>query len=172
MASTIHPYVEEYPLEMSKSITPHPNAGVIKRFAAMLYDSFLLLGVLAAAAAIPSFILNPGPREHDSGDVIYELHPLLDGPLFQSYLFFVIASFFIAFWKKNGQTLGMQAWKIRIETLDGTPLTLKQCIIRVVIAMLSLSCAGLGYWWQWFDKEGLNWHDRASGTRVIQLPKT
>ena len=36
---------------------------------------------------------------------------------------------------------------------------------------LSLLAAGLGFWWAWFDRERLTWHDHASGTRVVRVPK-
>ncbi|MET0378345.1 MAG: hypothetical protein ABW049_05060 [Spongiibacteraceae bacterium] len=31
--------------------------------------------------------------------------------------------------------------------------------------------AGLGYWWIWLDPQQRSWHDRASNTRVVVLPK-
>ena len=157
---------------MTSSNESLPNASVVKRLAAMFYDSMLLIGVLAGAAMIPSVILSPEQDAHATGEVIHELNPMLDGIGFQLYLFAVICIFFTAFWSKSGQTLGMQAWKIKLINPDGTNPSIKQCIIRVAVATVSLSCAGLGYWWQWIDKEGLNWQDRASKTRVVQMPKT
>ena len=35
----------------------------------------------------------------------------------------------------------------------------------------ALLLGGLGFWWAWVDRERLAWHDRASGTRIIRLPK-
>jgi len=137
----------------------------------MFYDSMLLIGVLAGAALIPSVIFNPSQKVHETGEVIHELNPALDGVGFQLYLFSVMVIFFVGFWRKNGQTLGMQAWKIKVVDSEGNNPSIRQCLIRVVVATLSLACAGLGYWWQWIDKEKLNWHDRASKTRVVQLPK-
>ena len=156
---------------MTSSQEPLPNASVFKRIAAMFYDSMLLVGVLAAAALIPSIVLTPDQVSHKTGEVINELDPLLSGLGFQVYLLAIICIFFTAFWSKSGQTLGMQAWKIRIENADGSKPSIRQCLIRVVVAIPSLACLGFGYWWQWIDKEGLNWQDRASKTRVVQIPK-
>ena len=33
---------------------------------------------------------------------------------------------------------------------------------------LSLLAGGLGFWWAWLDRNGLAWHDRVSGTRMIR----
>lgn len=156
---------------MTSSPEQLPNASVFKRIAAMFYDSMLLIGVLAGAAIIPSVILSPGQEAHKTGEVIHEINPMLDGIGFQLYLLAIICIFFTAFWSKSGQTLGMQAWKIRIENPDGSKPSIKQCLVRVVIATLSIACLGIGYWWQWIDKQGLNWQDRASKTRVVQIPK-
>jgi len=39
------------------------------------------------------------------------------------------------------------------------------------VATLSLLLGGLGFWWAWLDRQRLTWHDRASGTRVVRMPK-
>jgi uncharacterized RDD family membrane protein YckC len=150
---------------------PLPSASLIKRFAAMFYDSMLLVGVLAGAAAIPAMLFGPSPELHQTGDVIYELDPALSGISFRLYLLAVMAAFFIGFWRKNGQTLGMQAWKIELQDVDGGKPSLNQCALRFVAAIPALLLMGAGYWWQWFDKDKLCWHDRVSKTRVVQLAK-
>ncbi|MEO6103533.1 MAG: RDD family protein, partial [Pseudoxanthomonas sp.] len=40
-----------------------------------------------------------------------------------------------------------------------------------LVATVSLLLGGLGFWWAWVDRDRLTLHDRASGTRVIRLPK-
>ena len=42
---------------------------------------------------------------------------------------------------------------------------------RYFVGTLSLLAGGLGFWWAWFDRDGLTWHDRASGTRLLREPK-
>jgi uncharacterized RDD family membrane protein YckC len=54
---------------------------------------------------------------------------------------------------------------------DGAAPTRKQLAIRYLVGNLSLLAAGLGFWWAWFDRERLTWHDRVSGTRVVRVAK-
>ena len=42
---------------------------------------------------------------------------------------------------------------------------------RYAVGLVSLLAAGLGFWWAWIDRDRLAWHDRASGTRVVRLPR-
>jgi len=79
--------------------------------------------------------------------------------------------FFCAFWLKNGQTLGMQAWRIKLVSDTGSDPSLRQCVLRFFGALLSTACLGLGYLWCLFDRRGRYWHDHLSGTHLILLPK-
>jgi uncharacterized RDD family membrane protein YckC len=152
--------------------TDPPNAGVLKRLAAMVYDSFLAFAVLALATLIPSLLIGRNqPSVVDNEHVVHELNPMLSGIGFQLYLLLVTAIFFCWFWHKNGQTLGMQAWRLKIESSTGGNPGWSQCTIRLLVACLSLACLGMGYWWIWFDKDKLSWHDRLSNTRIVQMPK-
>lgn len=151
--------------------TINSNAGVIIRFAAMFYDAMLLFGVLFTATLIPALVLAKPQLQNANGNTVYELHPLMTGPLFQGYLVFVVVVFFCSFWCKKGQTLGMQAWKIKLVNTKGAPPTLKECLLRLLFSSISFACVGMGYWWLWFDKNKLTWHDRWSKTRVLQLSK-
>ena len=158
---------------MTKTIesVPPSHASVIKRFAAMFYDGLLLFGILFTATLIPSLILSPTQQENSNGDIVYELHPLMSGIIFQLYLLSIVIIFFCYFWHKQGQTLGMQAWKIKLVDNDGNNPSLKQCLLRLAYASVSLSCFGLGYFWYWMNKDRLTWHDKWSNTRVLQLKK-
>lgn len=154
------------------SQTEHlPNAGVIRRLSAMVYDSLLVFGVLFTAT-LPTLFLDPGNQQAINNEqVVNELPPLVGGWLFQLYLLLVYIGFFCWFWIKNGQTLGMQAWRLQIEDFSGQRITLQQCLLRLLGALLSTLCLGAGYWWIWIDKDRLSWHDRLSKSRVVQLPK-
>ena len=156
---------------MTIDISNAPNAGVLKRLAAMFYDLLLLFGVLFTATLIPALLFSEPTHQNASGDTVYEVPTAMTGPLFQVYLICVIAIFFSWFWHKQGQTLGMQAWKIKLLSQDNQLPSLTQCIIRLLGATLSLLCLGMGYWWLWIDKDKLTWHDRWSKTKVVQLSK-
>ncbi|MBP3984453.1 RDD family protein [Pseudoxanthomonas helianthi] len=74
-------------------------------------------------------------------------------------------------WRRGGQTLGMRPWRLKVIAADGSAPSRKQLWKRYAVATLSLLLGGLGFWWAWFDKDRLAWHDRLSDTRTIRLPK-
>lgn len=153
--------------------TQYPPAGVWRRVAAMFYDCFLLFAVLFIATALAGFLVNQGaelPSVAD-GETVNDIPQQVSGWGFQLYLFLVTALFYSIFWRKNGQTLGMQAWRIQLQTIDGSTPGWGDCFKRVIAAVIALLPAGLGLWWAWLDADKRSWHDRLSGTRVVLLPK-
>ena len=147
-----------------------PNAGPISRLAALGYDCFLLFGLLF----VPLFILTAirAPRSNlETGGVVHELPLIAPHYVMLPYTILMITAFYVYFWRRNGQTLGMQAWRLRLDSRDGGRASLRQCLIRMPIGFLSLLLGGLGYWWIWFDRDRLAWQDRVSNTRVVVLPK-
>ena len=93
------------------------------------------------------------------------------GPIFQAMVYLQIGFFFSYFWRLRGQTLGMQVWKIKTITEEDEMLTLMECAVRFFFATFSFMFMGLGFFWILFDPDGLAWHDRASGTKVVFLGK-
>ena len=159
---------------MNKS-SPLPTAALPRRLAAMVYDSFLLFGLLFLAGAIwmgVGLALEPTQTEPvlQTGETIHQLDTFGNG-FFSLYLLAVIFSFFAYFWHRNGQTLGMQAWRLKLETLDAETVSYPVAAQRFVLAGLSLLLAGIGYWWILLDKQGYALHDRLSKTRVVLIPK-
>ncbi|WP_101756952.1 RDD family protein [Oceanicoccus sp. KOV_DT_Chl] len=156
---------------MSTTAAALPTAGVIRRLIAMIYDALLVFAVLFAAT-IPTVFLPSNPQQTiNNEDVVHELPTLVDGWPFQIYILVIYCSFFCWFWHKNGQTLGMQAWRLQIEDLEGNRISWRQCLLRLGCAGISLMCLGAGYWWIWIDKNGYSWHDRWSKSRMVVLPK-
>ncbi len=134
-----------------------PRPGLVRRLAALFYDSILLVALLMAAT-VPVLLLTDG-------------QPIAPGnPWYRLYLFVLAASFFCFFWIRGGQTLGMRAWRLRVVTKDGGPLDLRRCVIRFLAGIVSIAFAGLGFLWIAIDREGRAWHDRLSRTQVILLP--
>ncbi|QJQ94524.1 MULTISPECIES: RDD family protein [Halomonadaceae] len=131
-------------------------AGLLRRLAAMLYDLLLIVAVWMMIGFV-GVALNHGEAN--------------ETPLFHSLLFIVTFAFFAFFWMRAGMTLGMQAWRLRVQTPEGTSLTLTQCLVRFLVAGVSLAAFGLGYWWVLFDSQRRSWSDIASGTQVVVLPK-
>ena len=133
----------------------YPNASLVKRVMAMVYDSLLVLAVWMLVGYI-AIAFNDGQA--------------VKGPWFNSILFVVTYGFFALFWVRSGQTLGMLAWCLRVEDNDGYVLTLKQALVRYLSAFIALG-SGIGYLWIIFSKDKLAWHDSWSNTRIVQLPK-
>ena len=148
-----------------------PGAGLPRRLAALVYDGFLLFGLLVVPLFIFAAFKYSGIQALPNEAVTHELPPIAPKLFLQTYWVFVIAGFYTYFWRKNGQTLGMQAWRLRLDSADGGRPSWKQCGLRLLIGPLSLLIGLLGYWWMLIDREGRTWHDRASGTRIVLLPK-
>jgi uncharacterized RDD family membrane protein YckC len=65
----------------------------------------------------------------------------------------------------------MRAWRLRLQRIDGQPITIWQALLRFMAAIPSLALAGLGLLWILVDKDKLAWHDRISESMIVRLPK-
>jgi uncharacterized RDD family membrane protein YckC len=65
----------------------------------------------------------------------------------------------------------MKTWRLRVQGVDGGPLSRRQAVVRFFASLLSLAPAGLGYLWILVDKDQRAWHDQLSNTVVVHLPK-
>lgn len=133
------------------------NASLGRRLGAVVYDT-LLVFALMFLATLP-FVAARGGEPVEPGNVAHQFTMLL-----VAYLFFVV------FWSGYGRTLGLQSWRLRIETPEGRKPSLWQSSVRFFAAILSWLPLGLGFWWQLRDPEQLTWHDRLSGTRLRYYP--
>ena len=131
--------------------------GLLRRLAAIVYDLMLLLGILFVATAV--------------------VLPLTDGeavrpgnPIYATYIFFICFFFYGWFWTHGGQTLGMRAWKLRVQQRNGAGLTWWHALLRFLVAIISWLALGLGFLWILVDPERATWHDRASETVIVRLP--
>lgn len=131
----------------------------IKRLGALLYDFMLTVALWMVIGGI-AVALNRGEATSSS-----------ETALLQSALLVITYFFFAFFWTRSGQTLGLMAWRLRVQTPEGMHLTWSQALMRFIAASLSFATLGLGYVWMFFDRDGLSLHDRLSGTCVVQLPK-
>ena len=138
---------------------PFPTSGLLRRLAAGLYDGLLVIALLVIPTLL-AMALRGG-------------EPIPPGNLlFQALLLLTAGAFFTWFWSHGGQTLGMRAWRLRVEQQSGAPLSLGIALLRFVISLVSVAAFGLGLLWILFDADKLAWHDRATGTRVVVLPKS
>jgi len=138
-------------------MTPQ-NSSLVRRLAAILYDTLLIAAVLFLAT-LP-FIALRGGEPVEPGNLLY-----------QATLVFVTFAFFVGFWSRKGRTLGMQSWGLQLQTMDGKIPSISTVSLRFFAAILSWIPFGLGFVWQLWDKDKLTWHDRLSGTRLVHYPK-
>lgn len=128
--------------------------GIFRRIGAFVYDFILLIAVLFLMTAI----LLPFSREAISpGNLIFKL-----------YIVVVIFLFFGWFWVHGGQTLGMRAWKIRVELDNGQNLGWSQALLRFIIGVLTF---GIGLLWCLWDPRHRALHDVLARTQVIRVVK-
>ncbi len=132
--------------------------GLMRRFAAMLYDA-LLVTALLFLATIP-FIAARNFEAVEPGNPAYQLG-----------LFIVIYVFFVGFWTTKGRTLGMQSWGLQLEDASGRVPGPGKASLRFFAAIVSAVAFGAGFLWQLVDKDRLTWHDRLSGTRLVYYPR-
>jgi len=132
------------------------NVSIFRRLGAIIYDLLIVLSILLFATAI-LLPLNHG-NAFKANNVWYQL-----------YLFSLIFFFYIGFWTWKGQTLGMVAWKIRIESVDGTSVSLFSAVTRFFFGLISFGIAGLGFLWMLFDKDRMTVYDRISKTKLVCL---
>lgn len=143
--------------------TPGPDpagtsAPVWRRLAAILYDTLIVIALLMVAMAL-LLPLNHG-EAFSAGNLWVQL-----------YLLGIGVTFFILFWKKAGQTVGMRAWQIRLVHEDSRQEpAIIALLARALLAIVSWALLGLGFFWCFVDPQKSGWHDRLSKTRLILAP--
>jgi uncharacterized RDD family membrane protein YckC len=123
-----------------------------------MYDSLPVCGLLFLAT-----VITIGMRNGASVPV--------GNTYFQLFLLMVVAMFFVGFWSRGGQTLGMRAWRLRVERESGQALSWQIGLLRFTALLVSLLPLGLGFFWALIDRNKQTWHDRLTKTRVVLLPK-
>lgn len=141
----------------------------MRRLAALLYDSFLVVAVWFVIAFMLQRVV--GTQSNKLIDGVVQTDPLLDALLF-TIMVTSGSGFYIWFWTKSGQTLGMIAWRIKLESLDGRLINFKQGMIRYIAAWPAFFLLGLGYLFIYLDSNGDAAHDKVSRSKVVVLPKS
>lgn len=139
---------------MDKSTYP----SVTRRFVIISYDLLLLISISIAYGLMYIAI----------GKWIFGVTTdRATGLLFQLGWLFTIFSFFCYFWKRGGQTTGMRAWQVKLISLNGETVSVRQCALRFLLALIGWIC----FFTAWVHPQRQMLHDRWSNTRLILLPK-
>ncbi len=148
-----------------------PRAGLLRRLAALLYDMFLVFAMWMCLGFILLFIFGlfaDNTSELVDGQV--QTHPVL---LLLNFVMMVTTAgcFYLWFWRRTGQTLGMIAWRIKALRTDNGAIQWQQGLVRFIAAWPAFWLAGLGYLWLYVDKNHDAVHEKLSGTKTVLLPK-
>ena len=128
-----------------------------RRLLALFYDLLLIAGILLSYTLL-IVIINGGA-----------ISSILGSNLMLLSYFLISFIFYIYFWYFNeGQTLGMQAWKIKLVADDNQAISIQSMLIRLVLGLLFGSIAGLNFFVILFrsDKRSLN--DIYSKTKIVR----
>ncbi|MGM0412723.1 MAG: RDD family protein [Pseudomonadota bacterium] len=164
---------------MSESLPP---ATLLTRSMAVLYDSMVGLAILFIGTAV---VLPLNQGEAFSAN----------NPFYATWIFGLLFAYFGFFWTRAGQTLGMRAWRLRLEAVAGGGMSWLQVILRFFSALPAWAVLGagvikmlapedlflpaipgdllalVGLAWVVLDQWPGGWRDRFSETRVVRLPK-
>ena len=150
-------------------IASYPRAGLFRRLASLLYDGLIVGAIWMLIGFIVQLAVGTDTSQLVDGRV--QTDPVLGNILF----FLMVAScatFFVWFWTRSGQTVGMLAWRIKVVDRNGRLISMRQAGIRLLLAWPAFFVLGLGYLWLLVDAEGDALHDKISATRVVVLPQT
>jgi uncharacterized RDD family membrane protein YckC len=128
--------------------------GLIKLGACLLYELLTVIAIVFVSAGLFLWV---------AGDATQGAKRLL----LQVFLWLIVGAYFIWCWRQSGQTLAMQAWKLKLIGNDSQLLSVNIAILRYMLATLSLALCGLGFLWAIVDSQHLFLHDRLLKSRVV-----
>ncbi len=140
------------------------TSGFGRRFAALIYDAFLLAALLIIFTFAALVFTGGHAILRDTAGLWYYLYTAGE--------ILVIAAYYILNWIRSGQTLGMRAWQLRAVSDSGKPVSLRAATLRFVCGVFAWAPAALGVLWLYVDPERLALHDRLSRTRVVRLTRS
>ena len=151
--------------------------GLARRLAAFVYEGMLMFALTMVAGFLFSSLTQ-------------QRHALQGRHGLQAFLFVMMAIYFTWFWSRGGQTVAMQAWRIRLVMANGDPVPQRRALLRYLLVWLwfvpalaaaqaadisggasltvvalagVLAYAGLIY----LRPDRQFWHDAVCGTRLI-----
>ncbi|QDE32225.1 MULTISPECIES: RDD family protein [Shewanella] len=147
-----------------------PRASFFRRLGAMMYDSVLAVAVFMFAGALGFGIFF---GLHSSGLIAMNGHedvsdllnntPIYHG-LYQLWIAICVGGFYALFWSKGGQTLGMRAWRLKVQHPNGQNLSFITACARVVWSLL-----GIGNLWILINDDKLALQDMMTRSEVVVL---
>jgi len=90
-------------------------------------------------------------------------------PVYTVYLLLIWFFYLTWCWHKGGMTVGMRAWRVKIEDENGGRPGWGKSTIRFLASLLSAAAVGIGFAWALVDSRNRTWHDLLSGTRLVRF---
>ena len=148
-----------------------PRAGFRRRFGSWVYDLLLSISVYMVAGALSfllfNLLINYGVIDMDgfAHSIDLQRSSVLYSACIYGWNFGWVAFFFVWFWTRSGQTLGMKAWRLRVQNHDGSLISKVTAIKRFLPTLL-----GLGNIIVLVDRKNkLSLQDRLTKTEVVVL---
>lgn len=153
---------------MDKAAKHAPHAGLASRAIALVVDLVVMSVVILLAIALLQSTLGFFTLYGLLGQRVTQSDPfraLLTGVV--SLIGAAVAiGYPVGFWVLLGQTPGKFLLGLRIERVNGQPLTIRHALLRYVGYWLSAIPLGLGFLWVLVDDKRQAWHDKLAGTYV------
>lgn len=107
-----------------------PVAGFWRRLAALVYDLLVVIALLMVAAGIGTLVaelLVPGLNSNSPDTLRHH-------PLYLAWLLLWWFGYYAWSWRKGGQTVGMKAWRIQVQSVSGSQLLGWQILVRLSVS--------------------------------------
>ena len=110
-----------------------PTPTVRRRMASFVYEGVLIFGLLMTAGLFYAGLT-------EQRNALAGRHGL------QAFLFVVLGAYFGWFWSHGGQTVAMKTWRLRVQRVDGRPLTFTHALLRFLLSWLWFLPATMSLW--------------------------
>lgn len=148
-----------------------PRAGFRRRLASWLYDSllaiaiYMFIGLIVSSGFNLAFSMGYINPEGYTNASDYTANAVFFKIILNTLSLSCVAYFFIYFWTRSGQTLGMKAWRLKIQNREGGFIDNKTAFKRLFLSLL-----GLGNLAVIIDRKNLlSIQDRFTDTEVVIL---
>ncbi|GLS83108.1 RDD family protein [Paraferrimonas haliotis] len=141
----------------------------MRRFGAIIYDFLIAVAVYMFAGAIgfaiAAVLSSVGVIDVGEGDLAAAIsEQAWLSNLYQAWIAFWVVGFYVWFWSRGGQTLGMRAWRLKVQHVNGQCISLPRAITRFFASLL-----GLGNLFILLNKDKRALQDTLSETEVVVL---
>ncbi|WP_163937901.1 RDD family protein [Paraferrimonas sp. SM1919] len=146
-----------------------PRSGFWRRIGAAIYDLLLAAAVYMVAGALGfGFFMLLLSTDVIANASVDDAAALLNSNamyhrLYQGWIFLWVAGFYVWFWSK-GQTLGMRAWRLKIQHPNGQTISPLVALSRLFWALF-----GVGNLWILISADKRALQDKMTASEVVVL---